>query len=129
MPADVTAASSPAGTLARAKRSHVRRYVLLLISLMYMITYMDRSNISIAAPAIAKEFSFSKTEIALFFSAFAWAYAAGQVPGGLLPEFFRPTGGLLANLPLRAFMTAATPPGGGGAPFLAGRLALGLGGD
>src|SRR5437763_16797441 len=90
MPADVTAASSPAGTLAGAKRSHVRWYVLLLISLMYMITYMDRSNISIAAPAIAKEFSFSKTEIALFFSAFACAYEAGQVPGGWLSEFFVP---------------------------------------
>ena len=60
MPADITAATSPAGTLARARRTHVRWYVLLLISLMYMITYMDRSNISIAAPAIAKEFGFSK---------------------------------------------------------------------
>ncbi len=73
MPADITAASSPARQLASAKRTSFRWYVLLLISLMYMITYMDRSNISIAAPEIAREFGFSKTEVALFFSAFAWA--------------------------------------------------------
>src|SRR5260370_15187305 len=108
MPADVTAASSPVGTLVSAKRSHVRWYVLLLISLMYMITYMDRSNISIAAPAIAKEFSFSKTEIALFFSAFAWAYAARQIPGGWFADFFWPNRVLLAIVPFSSFMTAAT---------------------
>src|SRR5260370_42505636 len=107
MPAAVTAASSPAGALVSAKRSHIRWYVLLLISLMYMITYMDRSNISIAAPAIAKEFSFSKTEIALFFSAFAWAYAAGQVPRGRPPRFFRPQGVLVGNRAFLSFMTGA----------------------
>src|SRR5260370_6578065 len=99
MPADVTAAISPAGALVSAKRSHIRWYVLLLISLMYMITYMERSNISIAAPAIAKEFSFSKTEIALFFSAFAWAYAAGYVPPRSLPPFFPPQRAVLAISP------------------------------
>ena len=127
MPADVTAASSPAGTLAGAKRSHVRWYVLLLISLMYMITYMDRSNISIAAPAIAKEFSFSKTEIALFFSAFAWAYAAGQVPGGWLADFFGPKRVLLAIVPFWSLMTAATAGGSSTTSFFAIRFAFGLG--
>jgi sugar phosphate permease len=107
MPADITA-DSPAGKLTSAKRTHIRWYVLLLISLMYMITYMDRSNISIAAPAIAKEFNFSKTEIALFFSAFAWAYAAGQVPGGWLADFFGPKRVLLAIVPFWSLMTAAT---------------------
>ena len=43
MPADITAQSDPvesrpAVQLAGAKRTHVRWYVLLLISLMYMIT-------------------------------------------------------------------------------------------
>ena len=83
---------------------------------MYMITYMDRSNISIAAPAIAKEFSFSKTEIALFFSAFAWAYAAGQVPGGWLADFFGPKRVLLAIVPFWSFMTAATAGGSSTTP-------------
>src|SRR5260370_16011198 len=79
-----------ARAFAIARPTHVRWYVLALISLMYMITYMDRSNISIAAPAIVKEFGFSKTEIALLFSAFAWAYAAGQGPGGWRAQLFVP---------------------------------------
>src|SRR5437868_13643869 len=127
MPADVTAASSPEGTLAGAKRSHIRWYVLLLISLMYMITYMDRSNIYSAAPAIARAFRFGKTGSALSFSAVAWAYAAGQVPGGWLADFFGPKRVLLAIVPFWSFMTAATAWGAGAVSFFAIRFAFGLG--
>jgi hypothetical protein len=34
---------------------------LLLISLMYLITYLDRVNISTAAPVISKEFGFGRS--------------------------------------------------------------------
>ena len=91
MSADITAADISTRAVSEVKRTHFRWYVLVLISLMYMITYMDRSNISVAAPAIAKEFGLSKTEVGLVFSAFAWAYAAGQVPGGWLADVFGPT--------------------------------------
>ena len=127
MPADITAQNSPAVECAGAKRSHVRWYVLLLISLMYMITYMDRSNISIAAPAIAREFGFNKTEVALFFSAFAWAYAAGQVPGGWLADFFGPKRVLLAIVPFWSLMTAATAWASGATSFFVVRFVFGLG--
>ncbi|MGO8908278.1 MAG: MFS transporter [Bradyrhizobium sp.] len=127
MPADITAASSPARQLASAKRTSFRWYVLLLISLMYMITYMDRSNISIAAPEIAREFGFSKTEVALFFSAFAWAYAAGQVPGGWLADFFGPKRVLLVIVPFWSLMTAATAWASGATSLFWVRFAFGLG--
>jgi sugar phosphate permease len=127
MPADITAESVAAVRLAGAKRTHVRWYVLLLISLMYMITYMDRSNISIAAPAIAKEFGFSKTEVALFFSAFAWAYAAGQVPGGWLADFFGPKRVLMVIVPFWSLMTAATAWAWGVTSLFVVRFAFGLG--
>jgi sugar phosphate permease len=127
MPADMTAEHSAAIKLAGAKRTHIRWYVLLLISLMYMITYMDRSNISIAAPAIAKEFGFSKTEVALFFSAFAWAYAAGQVPGGWLADYFGPKRVLLVIVPFWSLMTAATAWAWGATSLFAVRFAFGLG--
>ena len=127
MPADITAQSSPAMAFAGAQRTHIRWYVLLLISLMYMITYMDRSNISIAAPAIAKEFGFNKTEVALFFSAFAWAYAAGQVPGGWLADFFGPKRVLLVIVPFWSLMTAATAWASGATSLFVVRFAFGLG--
>jgi sugar phosphate permease len=122
-----TAANSHAHALAGAKPSHVRWYVLALISLMYMITYMDRSNISIAAPSIAKEFGFSKTEMALLFSAFAWAYAVGQIPGGWLADYFGPKRVLLAIVPFWSLMTAATGWGFSLVSFFTIRFAFGLG--
>jgi sugar phosphate permease len=122
-----TATTGSARAFARVKPTHVRWYVLALISLMYMITYMDRSNISIAAPAIAKEFGFSKTEIALLFSAFAWAYAAGQVPGGWLADYFGPKRVLLAIVPFWSLMTAATAWGFSLVSFFTIRFAFGLG--
>ncbi len=54
--------------------------VLFLISLMYLICYMDRSSISVAAPGISREFGLSRTQMAIVFSVFAWAYAIGQNP-------------------------------------------------
>src|SRR5947208_17034152 len=59
-----------------------RWYILLLISLMYLITYLDRVNISTVAPVISKEFNFDKATMRIIFSAFVWIYALFQVPGG-----------------------------------------------
>src|SRR6202049_5364918 len=76
--------------MATSKPTKARWLVLVLISFMYLITYMDRSNISVAAPAIAKEFGLSKTAMGWVFSAFALAYALGQFPGGWLGERIGP---------------------------------------
>jgi sugar phosphate permease len=64
--------------------------VLLLFSMIYLICYMDRGNLSIAAPEIAKQFGLSKTAMGLVLAAFSWAYAAGQVPVGWLGDRFGP---------------------------------------
>lgn len=72
------------GTPLRPSRG--RWYVLLLISVMYLITYLDRVNISTAAPEISKEFGFDKVTMGFIFSAFVWAYALFQVPGGWLSD-------------------------------------------
>ena len=51
---------------------------------------MDRSNISVAQPEIAKEFGLSKTAMGVVLAAFTWAYALGQVPAGWLGDRFGP---------------------------------------
>ena len=71
----------PVGS-APARPSRGRWYILLLISVMYLITYLDRVNISTAAPLISKEYGFDKITMGFIFSAFVWAYAIFQVPGG-----------------------------------------------
>ena len=72
----------------QTRPSKGRWYILLLICLMYLITYLDRVNISTAAPVISKEFGFDKVTMGFIFSAFVWAYAAFQVPGGWLGDRF-----------------------------------------
>jgi sugar phosphate permease len=58
-----------------------RWYILGLISLMYLITYLDRVNISTAAPVISAEFGFDKITMGVIFSAFGWAYARSPAAG------------------------------------------------
>src|SRR5579871_6264192 len=70
--------------------TRTRWLVLFLISLMYLICYMDRSNISVTQPEIAKAFGLSKTGMALVLSAFTWSYALGQIPAGWLGDRLGP---------------------------------------
>jgi len=70
------------------KPTRTRWWILILISLMYLICYMDRSNISVAQPEIAKQFHLSKSAMGLVLAAFTWAYALGQVPAGWLGDRF-----------------------------------------
>src|ERR1700682_1894646 len=90
-----------------------RWLVLLLISLMYMITYMDRTGISIAAPSMAKEVVLSQTALGIVFSVFLWAYALGQIPLGSLADRLGPRLVLLIIVPCWAVMTSMTPIDGG----------------
>src|ERR1035437_4329224 len=68
------------------KRTSYRWAVLFMIAMMALITFMDRTNISIAAPRMSKDFGLSKTQMGFVFSAFAWAYALGQLPGGWITD-------------------------------------------
>jgi len=103
-----------------------RWLVLLLISLMYMITYMDRTGISIAAPAMAKEFRLSQTALGIVFSVFLWAYAIGQIPLGSLADRLGPRLVLLIIVPFWSLMTAMTAIAGGVASLIVIRFVFGL---
>jgi len=69
--------------------------VLLMLCLMYFITYLDRVNVSTAAAGFGKDFNLSKTEIGLVFSAFAYPYLVFQIIGGWVSDKFG------ANTPAR----------------------------
>jgi MFS family permease len=62
--------------------------VVLMLCLMYLITYVDRTNMSTAAPLIRKELGLSLTQLGLAFSAFGYAYAVFQIIGGYLGDRF-----------------------------------------
>jgi sugar phosphate permease len=112
---------------ASAHSSKGRWYVLLLISVMYLITYLDRVNISTAAPVISKEFGFDKVTMGVIFSAFVWAYALFQVPGGWLSDRFGPRGVLTGVVTYWSVMTAGTAAAFSGASFIIVRFLFGVG--
>jgi MFS transporter, ACS family, D-galactonate transporter len=72
----------------RAATTHVRYSILAVIIVAVSINYMDRANLSIAAPIVEKDLHISAIEMGLIFSAFSWTYAALQLPGGFVLERF-----------------------------------------
>lgn len=63
-----------------------RHNILALIFGSVVINYLDRTNISVAAPAISADLELSSVQLGLIFSAFAWTYAALQIPGGIVVD-------------------------------------------
>jgi sugar phosphate permease len=107
--------------------SHVRWVVLLLLCLMYLITYLYRVSIANTAPLISQEFGFSKATMGVIFSAFIWAYALFQVPGGWLGDRFGPRKVLTAIMAYRTVIAAVTTCAMGFSSFWAVRFMLGVG--
>ncbi len=64
--------------------------MLALVFVNVAINYLDRTNISVAATALEKDLNLSTVELGYIFSAFGWAYAALQIPGGLIADRFGP---------------------------------------
>jgi sugar phosphate permease len=109
------------------RKSRGRWVILVMISLMYLITYLDRVNISNAAPVIAKEFGFDKITMGAIFSAFLWSYALFQVPGGWLGDRFGSRRVLAAIVTYWSIMTAATAAATGALSFVVVRFLFGIG--
>jgi ACS family D-galactonate transporter-like MFS transporter len=61
-----------------------------MIFVSVVINYMDRSNLSIAAPHLSKDLGLSSVQMGYIFAAFGWTYALLQIPGGLLVDKFGP---------------------------------------
>jgi ACS family glucarate transporter-like MFS transporter len=68
----------------------VRWVLIFWVFLMSAISYLDRVNISIAGSAVQKDFGLTNVQLGWVFSAFVWAYALFQAPGGRLADKFGP---------------------------------------
>lgn len=79
------AASADAKAVAK---THVRYYVLALILLATAINLGDRANLSIAGDALARDLGLNAVTMGYLFSAFAWSYVIGQLPGGWFLDRF-----------------------------------------
>lgn len=67
---------------------HVRYLMLFLVFAGTVINYVDRANLSVAAPLLKHEFGLGPVEIGLLFSAYAWTYVIANIPGGWVVDRF-----------------------------------------
>src|SRR4029077_5107900 len=109
-------------------RSYVRWVVLLLLCLMYLITYLDRVSLANTATLIMKEYGFSKVTMGVIFSALIWSYALFQVPGGWLGDRFGPRRVLSTIMAYRTVIAVFTTLATGFYSLWGIRFLLGVGG-
>jgi MFS family permease len=105
--------------------------VVVLLCVMYFISYFDRTNIATAGPSIMKSVSqgglgLSPVEFGLATSVFAIGYAIFQVVGGRIGEKLGPRRGLLILGILWGAATIMSGLAGGLISLLIARAVLGL---
>jgi MFS family permease len=101
--------------------------VLALLCLMYLILFVNRVNMSTAAPLMKADLKLSNTQLGLAFSAFAIPYAFFQLIGGWIGDKFGARLTLSACCAIVGVSTVLTGMAGGFASLFALRLALGFG--
>lgn len=62
--------------------------LIALLSFSVLINYLDRSNLSAAAPLLSRELQLSDSRLGLLLSAFFWTYALCQILAGWLVDRF-----------------------------------------
>lgn len=118
------------GSLAAVRgmsRSEWTLLILLIVSI--FINYIDRSNLSIAAPLLQKELSLSPVQVGSLLSSFFWTYALLQLFGiaGWLADRFPVALVFTAGFLIWSLATVATGVLSGFAAIWITRLFLGAG--
>ncbi len=111
----------------RLRRMSAPGTVLVLLCLMYAITYVDRVNVGSAASAIKAELHLSNTELGLVFSGFAYPYALLQIYGGWVSDRFGPRLTLFLCGLVWVIATILTGLAGGIVSLFLARVLLGIG--
>jgi sugar phosphate permease len=101
--------------------------VFMLLCAMYFIEYVDRVNLSVAAPLIKEHLHLSNSQLGLALSAFGFCYASFQIICGYLGDRLGARRMLTFSGILWALGTLSTGFVGGFAGLLVSRTIVGLG--
>jgi MFS family permease len=126
-PPSEDAATHPANVETAAPADHRMNRVLFLLGLSVLINYIDRSNLSIAAPLIKDELGISGTQLGTLLSAFFYTYALLQIPAGWLVDRFDVKWVFGVGFFIWSASTAVTGWIHGFAALLVARIVLGVG--
>jgi D-galactonate transporter len=108
-------------------RGNVRWLIVFLLFLGTSIVYVDRANLSAAAPQIQQEFGLSSTQLGLILSGFFWTYAVFQLISGWVVDKFGVRASYTGAALLWSIFTAMTALGKGFSSLFGLRLLLGVG--
>src|SRR6059058_3978048 len=100
---------------------------LTLLFIAILVNYVDRGNLSIAAPLLKDELGISASQLGLLLSAFFWSYTTMQFVSGWLVDRFDVNLIIAAGYLLWSLATATTGIVRGFTILLAMRLLLGIG--
>jgi len=64
--------------------TRIRYLILLMLFIVTTLNYADRATLSIVGSTLQKDLGLTPVQMGFIFSAFAWAYVIGQIPGGWL---------------------------------------------
>ena len=70
----------------RSQTSRVMLRVLILLALSAFINFVDRGNLSAAAPLLKSELALSDFRLGILLAAFFWSYAFFQIASGWLVD-------------------------------------------
>lgn len=89
-------------------KNNIRMEIILWLSLIMVLAYMDRSNFAVAAPILVKEFGINAGQLGIIFSLFTAGYTILNFPGGFIAERFGARLVLAGVIFLWSVMTIAT---------------------
>ncbi len=119
--------TAPKLSTTHAGRLSTTTKVLILICLMYGITYIDRVNVSTAASVFKQDLHLTNAQVGLVFSAFAYPYLFFQIIGGWVSDRFGARLTLTVSALIWAIATLLTGFVGSLAAMLVARVMLGFG--
>lgn len=101
--------------------------LLFLLALSVFINYVDRGNLSVAAPLLKGELSLSASQLGILLGAFFWTYTAVMVMSGWLVDCFDVSWVLAVGFAIWSCATGLTGLAHGFLSLLICRLLLGMG--
>ena len=68
--------------------TNIRWFIFALASLTSFMLYLHRYTWAVIRPELEREYGFSNTQLEQIFTLFNFTYALGNLPGGILSDFF-----------------------------------------
>src|SRR5712672_2120222 len=118
-------ASIPSSNAQKVSPSLLR--VLVFLGFSVFINYIDRANLSVAAPLLKNELGLSASQLGILLSAFFWTYAGMQIPAGWLVDRFEVKWVFAIGFFVWSTATAVTGATHAFVTLLAARIILGIG--